>query len=206
MTALLLLARHGNTFEKDQTPTWVGARTDLPLTATGRAQSLALAQTLQTRFFPLDGIASGPLARTRTTAEIVAEKAGISITIDPRLTEIDYGLWEGKTNAEITAAYGAQILERWENEDAWPSDMRWSPSENELEIAVRAFLDAMNEALNVPFAHNRLAVTSNGILRLIHRLVAKSSHTKVGTGRYCVLAPTTQGWTIAEWNVQPPAL
>ena len=31
----LILARHGNTFEAGETPVWVGAREDLPLTARG---------------------------------------------------------------------------------------------------------------------------------------------------------------------------
>ena len=30
MTTRLIIARHGNTFEKGQTPTRVGGRTDLP--------------------------------------------------------------------------------------------------------------------------------------------------------------------------------
>ena len=43
---LLLLARHGNTFNKGDKIVWVGARTDLPLTAKGREQALALGQAL----------------------------------------------------------------------------------------------------------------------------------------------------------------
>ena len=39
---LLLLARHGNTFDKGDKVVWVGARTDLPLTAKGREQARAL--------------------------------------------------------------------------------------------------------------------------------------------------------------------
>ena len=44
---LLLLARHGNTFEKGDKVVWVGARTDIPLTAKGRDQAAALAAGLQ---------------------------------------------------------------------------------------------------------------------------------------------------------------
>ena len=38
----LIIARHGNTFDKGDIPTRVGARTDLPLVEKGRAQAKAL--------------------------------------------------------------------------------------------------------------------------------------------------------------------
>ena len=43
---LLLLARHGNTFEPSDKVVWVGARTDLPLTSMGREQAAALGEGL----------------------------------------------------------------------------------------------------------------------------------------------------------------
>ena len=38
----LIIARHGNTFGPGDTPTRVGARTDLPLVESGKAQAKAL--------------------------------------------------------------------------------------------------------------------------------------------------------------------
>ena len=70
---LLLLARHGNTFNKGDKVVWVGARTDLPLTAKGREQAQALGQAL-TPFGPrIKRVISGPLLRTREHAGILCE-------------------------------------------------------------------------------------------------------------------------------------
>ena len=40
MTTRLIIARHGNTFTKDQTPTRVGGRTDLPLGESERGTNI----------------------------------------------------------------------------------------------------------------------------------------------------------------------
>src|ERR1700753_2818491 len=99
MTTRLILARHGNTFNPEDVPVWVGARSDLPLVAKGLAQAAALAEALRKAEIVPAAMIAGPLQRTRRTAEIVAETLKIpahAIRIDPRLREIDYGAWEGK--------------------------------------------------------------------------------------------------------------
>src|SRR5262249_39300707 len=40
------------------------------------------------------------LARARETAEIVGEKLGLPVTVDPDLRERNWGTWEGLTPAE----------------------------------------------------------------------------------------------------------
>jgi probable phosphoglycerate mutase len=70
---LLLLARHGNTFNKGDKIVWVGARTDLPLTAKGREQALALGQALAPFASRIKRVISGPLLRTREHAGILCE-------------------------------------------------------------------------------------------------------------------------------------
>lgn len=73
---LLLLARHGNTFEKSDKVVWVGARTDLPLTGKGKEQAQALAAGLQPLASRIKRVIAGPLKRTREHAEIAAGQAG----------------------------------------------------------------------------------------------------------------------------------
>ena len=72
---LLLLARHGNTFEAGDKVVWVGARTDLPLTAKGREQAAALGEGLRPVKSVIKHIVSGPLNRTREHAAIAAQRA-----------------------------------------------------------------------------------------------------------------------------------
>jgi probable phosphoglycerate mutase len=203
---VLIFARHGNTFEKDQTPTWVGARTDLPLTAEGEAQAQRVADLVAARYAPLGGIIAGPLKRTRRMADIVAAKVNNVFTVDERLIEIDYGFWENKSGEEIAATYGRAMLEAWEKEGVWPEEMRWAPNLEKLEHNIAAFLDEQHKILGQPLALNRLAVTSNGILRFVYRALTgchPGADAKVKTGAYCVLEPTASGWTILEWNVRP---
>lgn len=203
---LLILVRHGNTFEKDQTATWVGARTDMKLTAKGEEQGQAIADMIAARFLPLGGIVAGPLIRTRRFAELIAAKANSVFTVDERLIEIDYGRWENKSSDEIRALYGDAELDAWEKDGTWPESMNWAPSLQKLEHNIQSFLDAQSKKLSAPGAMNRVGVTSNGILRFVYRFITGNPpgpDAKVKTGHYCVLCPTADGWAIEEWNVKP---
>ena len=70
---LLLLARHGNTFNKGDKVVWVGARTDLPLTVKGREQAQALGEALAPFAPRIKRVVAGPLLRTREQAAIICE-------------------------------------------------------------------------------------------------------------------------------------
>lgn len=201
----LILVRHGNTFSKEDICTWVGARTDLPLTAAGEDQAHAIAAMLESSYFPLGGIITGPLLRTRRMAEIVANRAKNVYVLDEKLTEIDYGFWENKSSEEIKMEY-PDLLDAWENNGTWPEDMHWVPSEDKLNSNIDVFLKEQHKILRTPESLNRVAITSNGILRFVYNHLtghAPGPEAKVKTGHYCVLAPTETGWDILEWNKKP---
>ena len=88
------VVRHGET-------TWAASgrhtgRTDIPLTDTGRAQAAAIGARLTGRRFAL--VLTSPLMRASETAAL----AGFADAIrDPDLQEWDYGVFEGRTSAEI---------------------------------------------------------------------------------------------------------
>jgi probable phosphoglycerate mutase len=109
----LLLVRHGET-------DWNAAgrlqgHTDRPLNDFGRTQARRLAEQLAD-----DGIAAiyaSDLARARETAEIVGERLGLPVAIDPDLREKDWGTWEGLTpderlNVEFEGETTAEHRER----------------------------------------------------------------------------------------------
>lgn len=204
--ALLILARHGNTFETGQTPTWVGARTDLPLTAKGEEQGQVLAAFIAQNYAPVGTIATGPLKRTRRFAEILAEKTGLSFSVDPRLCEIDYGLWENKSGDEIKALYGEPQFEAWEKDGIWPDGMNWSPDKTLLLETMKNLLDGYHAKLGEDAESTAVLMTSNGILRFIYTLLTgtpPAPEAKVKTGHYCVLSPARTGWDIVSWNQKP---
>ena len=160
----LLLARHGPTFEKGQTPFYVGARTDLPLTAEGRDRARALARALEaSHAFPAI-VACGPLKRTLRHAQIVCEALSLPAPlVDPRLTELDYGTWEGKTHAEVDAMNGGPAArEAWDKKRRRPAGAGFSPDEARLERDVSSLVAELSA--RAPGRALALLVSSNGLL------------------------------------------
>jgi alpha-ribazole phosphatase len=97
----LTLIRHGST-EWNALRRFQG-RTDVPLSAEGRAQARAVVGTLRSE--PFDRIYSSGLARAAETAQMLGEASGVEVLVDDRLQEFDFGHWEGRTWDEVVAAY-----------------------------------------------------------------------------------------------------
>jgi len=92
----LLLVRHGETDWNAEGR--LQGQTDRPLSDFGRQQARELAVELEGE--ELEAIYSSDLARARDTAEIVGERLGLPVRLDPDLREKDWGTWEGLTAAE----------------------------------------------------------------------------------------------------------
>lgn len=222
----LWLLRHGNTFEAGETSRWVGASEDLPLTGRGREQAREAAEA-----FGADParllIVTGPLLRTRETADIIAAALPSEIRVDDRLCEIDYGAWGGKSDAEIAAdSEGAALLAAWRDEGRFPPAGVWAESEDGVVRRVReALRDVLCAAPDVLGAADRatatLLISSNGILRLIPELLVSllgrdmvelpkgiTPRASVKTGHGCVIDLGDDGRraTMRAWNVRGAAL
>ena len=94
---VVYLARHGET-------AWTISRqhtgvTDLPLTPQGEAEALRLRQRLEGMKFA--AVLTSPLQRAARTCEL-AGFGGVA-EIEPDLREWNYGVYEGRTSAEIHA-------------------------------------------------------------------------------------------------------
>ena len=92
----LLLVRHGETDWNAEGR--LQGQTDRPLSDYGRRQSQQLAAELADQ--ELDSIYASDLARARETAEVVGERLGLPVVLDPDLREKDWGTWEGLTAVE----------------------------------------------------------------------------------------------------------
>ena len=92
----LLLVRHGETDWNAEGR--LQGHTDRPLSDYGRGQARRLAGELEGE--ELEAIYSSDLARARETAEIVGERLGLPVVLDPDLREKDWGNWEGLTAVE----------------------------------------------------------------------------------------------------------
>ena len=87
----LYIARHGQT--QWNVENRVSGRTDIPLTPLGLEQAQALAESAKGK--GIEVILSSPLLRARQTAQKVSEAIGVEVQIDPRLIELDFGIFEG---------------------------------------------------------------------------------------------------------------
>lgn len=207
---LLILARHGNTFGPGDTPVWVGANEDLPLVERGLEQSREIGQALRQAGVIPDRVIAGPLKRTRIGAELAAEQCGYSgdIEIDQRLKEIDYGVWGGKSDPEIIERWGEAAIKDWRERSIPPSGAGWTPFPDQLLANARAVLDSVTRDRSEDVVV--LIVTSNGILRYFHTLLAGASaapeEAKVKTGHMGAARIDQDGIDLLAWNIKPDAM
>jgi broad specificity phosphatase PhoE len=86
-----------------------GANLTPPLNVTGRSQSLVVAQQIVSRGRLISALYSSDQRRALETAEIVVDAlGGIPVRPDPRLREMDQGVWEGMLYDDIKREYGAE--------------------------------------------------------------------------------------------------
>lgn len=72
-------------------------QTDDPLSEKGWAQMRAA--TAGER--PWTALVSSPLSRCRAFADAIALDLGLPVEVDPRLAEVRFGIWEGKTAEQL---------------------------------------------------------------------------------------------------------
>ncbi len=98
MTASLLLIRHAAHGHLGQSLT--GRLPDIPLSAAGADQALALGRALAGA--GIDAVHSSPSLRARETARPVAGEQALAVEVVDALDEIDFGDWTGMTFADLT--------------------------------------------------------------------------------------------------------
>jgi len=104
----LFLIRHGETdWNKEER---IQGNIDTPLNERGIAQAKLLAERLVLE--NLEMIYASPLARARTTAEHIAQKASIPLQLDERLKEKALGELEGMTRADFEKNL-PEVFQRW---------------------------------------------------------------------------------------------
>jgi broad specificity phosphatase PhoE len=138
----LILVRHGQTDWNVQGR--FQGQADPPLNETGRGQARALAELLAGSGFP--AAYASDLQRARETAEIIAGRAGVPVSIDPRLREVNQGAWEGLVLSEIIARYPAE----WSDRERDPLHCRAPGGESVAEVADRTWAAAGDIARRHP--------------------------------------------------------
>ena len=202
----LIIARHGNTFGPDDTPTRVGARTDLPLVDTGYAQAEAIGHYLSKNRLIPDVIYASHLKRTYQTAQAAIKASGVTNPIFQLdiFNEIDYGPDENKTEKEVVARIGEQAIKDWNEKAVVPDGWIVNPTQiirNWESFAEQICVHNDNETV--------LVVTSNGIARFAPHITgdfdgfAAKNKIKLGTGALAIFRHENDRWRITDWNIKP---
>lgn len=149
----LLLWRHGRTAANAGLR--LQGQIDIPLDEVGRWQARTATAALLARYEPT-AIVSSDLSRARATAEHLARATGLPVTLEPRLRERSFGVWEGMTGDEITA--------RWPDEfEAWRGggDPEGVDAEPRAAVATRMGV-AITEHAEALGPEDTLVVVSHG--------------------------------------------
>lgn len=220
----LVIARHGNTFRKGETPTRVGSRTDLPLVEEERGRGIGL--YLKQKGLVPTRILAAPLQRAMRTAALAAEELGspCPVEADARFIEVDYGPDENKSEEETKARLGADIAAARGDDPAalsaeeldalgaaaigrWNAEAIVPPG---WKVDVRKILDNWAAlADEVQEGETLLCVSSNGTIRFAPCITGDyagfcATHDiKVPTGGVCIFTSENGGaWQCREWGVK----
>ena len=203
----LIIARHGNTFGPDDTPTRVGARTDLPLVEKGEEQAEKLGLYLKENRLIPDVVYTSNLQRTIDTARIAIKKSGVTNPLFQLdiFNEIDYGPDENKPEKDVIARIGEDALKVWDEEAIVPDG--WDADPDQI---IKNWHDFADQIRAHDDEETVLVVTSNGIARFAPYLTNdfegfKNQHRlKLSTGALGIMKHTTFGWRVEGWNIKPP--
>ncbi|MDR0558717.1 MAG: phosphoglycerate mutase family protein [Prevotellaceae bacterium] len=214
MRTRIIVARHGNTFKNGETPRRAGAKTDLPLVESVKAENIG--KYLKSRDIVLSTVYASPLRRTVETADLAVNAMHISLKILKldEFTEIDYGPDENKTEEEVYARLGngdrnkgKAIIDAWNREAKVPDGWIAEP-----EKIMKNWYDfAVNKVLRYDRGRNVLIVSSNGIIRFAPCLTGnfekfiQEHDIKINTGGICIFEKDENDrfWTCAGWNIKP---
>lgn len=190
--------RHGETAWNVDTR--IQGQIDIGLNARGQWQAQQLGAALGER--GIGHIYSSDLARAHHTALAIAEHAGIAphaVALHAGLRERAFGVFEGRTHAEIETRWPQDAL-RWRQRVP-----DWAPSggESPLQLRERVSTTVAQIAANHPGEHIAL-VAHGGVLDMLYRLATGQAVDAVRTwelGNCAInrLLWTPQGLSLVGW-------
>lgn len=206
MSTTLIIARHGNTFGPDDTPTRVGLHTDLPLVDSGIEQAKKMGRYLsENRLIP-DTVYTSDLQRTIQTASIAIKESGVSNPFFKlkMFNEIDYGPDENKVEADVIARIGEQAIKDWDEKAISPDGWKVDPDQ-----IIQNWHDFAEQIAAFDDNETALIVTSNGIARFAPHITGdfdgfrKEHSIKLSTGALGILKCEDSVWKCEGWNIRP---
>ncbi|MDO5110584.1 MAG: histidine phosphatase family protein [Erysipelotrichaceae bacterium] len=125
--------------------------TDIDLTEKGFQQAEQAAESILHQELKIDMILASPLKRAYHTAQVISKRTGIPLKAEPRLTEQNFGKWEGTArDGEDFRIAKTHFIESWDG------------GESILKTAHRVYslldeITSQEETVYLLAAHNGLA-------------------------------------------------
>lgn len=110
----------------------------------------------------VDAIYSSDLRRARLTAEIIQDKFGLTLNLEPRLREASYGNWEGRAFDELALAHPNEFKTFFLDPDAFTPE----GGEKFSDVQTRA-MAALNDIVATHPNKTVVAVAHGGVLRTV---------------------------------------
>ena len=146
--------------------TRIQGQLDIALNEKGRWQAQRLARSLAASE-PMAALYSSDLLRARDTARSIADATGLTVVTEPGLRERAFGKFEGKTFAELEAAWPEETL-RWRQRDP-----DWAPPGGESLKAMRdRVLRTVQKLAARHLGEQIVLVTHGGVLDALYRAAA----------------------------------
>lgn len=188
----LILVRHGEV-DANRSYQYLGRRDD-ELNGSGLDQADSLAAALAELAF--DAVLSSPLQRALVTAQTLAAPAGLTVSTDDRLIELDFGSWEGRSRSEIVETSGETLAEV----EAWEADpSRLTPGGESLLDLQRRVVDLADELARRHVGSTLVLVSHMGPIKV---LLCSALQLPLASAGRIFLDPATI--TVIDWG--PKAL
>lgn len=207
--SLIYVVRHANTFDTGDVIRRVGGATDVPLSASGRAQAKILGEHLA--HIEFGRVFCSPLKRQMETAQAIMDaqhpipdnvvrigKTAEYIETVDFLREINYGEDENKPEDEVIARIGQLAMIAWDKHARVPQG--WNVDPDAIRRDWQDVFDA-HKSDKKPV----LIVTSNGVARFILDVASHKPNIprKLRTASYAVINTIGGAPSILSWDVRP---
>ena len=151
-----------------------------------------------------DGVYASTMVRTQETAAPTAQALGEPVNVLPGLREIEAGQYEGQPEADVKAMFGAPM--RWLRGDRGariPGSVNGNEFEARFDDAVQHIYDSGEQ--------NPVAFSHGGAIMIWALMNVRNPDPSLLTskplpnmGRVVVTGNPSEGWSLTEWDADPP--
>ncbi len=193
----IIAVRHGETDWNVETR--IQGNLDIGLNEKGQWQARRLSLALAARE-PIAAIYSSDLLRARDTARAIADATRRPLHLVAGLRERGFGLFQGKTYAEVEAQHPEEAL-RWRKRDP-----EWAPPQGESLLALRErVLDTARTLAARHLDEQIVLVAHGGVMDMLYRAATgmglQAPRTwNLGNAAANRLLWSSEGFTVVGWS------